>query len=69
MPTFIAVAIYPAAGNDIQNARYPAAGNDTENTRYPVAGNYTQNTSKRILNSVRLPGIMAFKIYSRPSGI
>ena len=38
-----AVAIYPAAGNDIQNVRYPAAGNYTQNTRYPAAGNDIQN--------------------------
>ena len=40
---YYAVARYPAAGNDTQNARYPAAGNDTQNARYPAAGNDTQN--------------------------
>ena len=33
-----AVAVYPAAGNDIQNAKYPAARKDTENARYRTAG-------------------------------
>ena len=30
-PYIYAVARYPAAGNDTQNARYPAARNDTQN--------------------------------------
>ena len=35
-------------------ARYPAAGNDTQNARYPAAGNDTQSGSKML--DTRQPG-------------